>query len=152
MTDLQDALNLYNTYVKKRRVSSHSWNKESSRSHLIFIVTLMKNGEQQYSRMTFVDLAGSERLKKTGVTGKAKDESIKINQSLSALTNCLKQLKNNQQPSFRDNKLTLLLQQSMGGKSQTLMFVNVSPKIEDLEETESTLRTGKTARIVIKKA
>ena len=27
----------------------------------------------------------------------------------------------------------------MGGKSQTLMFVNVSPKIEDLEETESTL-------------
>ena len=39
----------------------------------------------------------------------------------------------------------------MGGKSQTLMFVNVSPKIEDIEETESTLRTGKNARVVIKK-
>lgn len=89
MIDLQGALDLYNTYIKKRRVSSHSWNKESSRSHLIFIVTLMKGGET-YSRMTFVDLAGSERLKKTGVTGKAKEESIKINQSLSALTNVLK--------------------------------------------------------------
>ena len=55
----------------------------------------MKGGSEQYARMTFVDLAGSERLKKTGVTGKAKDESIKINQSLSALCNCLKQLKNN---------------------------------------------------------
>jgi hypothetical protein len=37
--------------------------------------------------------------------------------------------------SFRNNKLTLLMQDSIGGNAKTLMFVNISPSSFNLDET-----------------
>lgn len=51
-----------------------------------------------------------------------------------------------QVPSYRNSKLTRLLQDSLGGNSLTLMIACVSPADYNLEETMSTLRYADRAR------
>ena len=47
---------------------------------------------RQVSRLNLADLAGSEQVKKTGASGQTLEEAKKINQSLSALGNCINAL------------------------------------------------------------
>lgn len=88
-----------------------------------------------------VDLAGSERLKESGATGDRLTETKHINKSLSNLGNVIMALaaKESHIP-YRNSKLTLLLQQALGGSAKTLMFVNVSPKENCTSETINSLR------------
>ena len=88
-----------------------------------------------------VDLAGSERLKETGATGDRLTEAKHIKKSLSNLGNVIMALTTNESHiPYRNSKLTLLLQQALGGSAKTLMFVNVSPKENCTSETVNSLR------------
>lgn len=91
-------------------------NERSSRSHLIFIITISQNNIEDLSaktgRLYLVDLAGSEKVAKTGAEGKLLDEARKINTSLAALgkvINALTDGKSTHIP-YRDSKLTRVLQ------------------------------------------
>ncbi|XP_034232516.1 chromosome-associated kinesin KIF4 [Thrips palmi] len=137
-----------------RATGATAMNAQSSRSHAIFTLTIQmckKNngGGDMVSKFHLVDLAGSERSKKTGATGERFKEGVNINKGLLALGNVISALGDGQQRgyvSYRDSKLTRLLQDSLGGNSITLMVACVSPADYNFEETLSTLRYADRAR------
>lgn len=102
------------------------------------------------AKFHFVDLAGSERLKRTGATGDRAKEGISINCGLLALGNVISALGDKTKRAlhvpYRDSKLTRLLQDSLGGNSQTVMIACVSPSDRDFMETLSTLKYANRAR------
>ncbi|XP_034676295.1 kinesin-like protein KIN-14R isoform X2 [Vitis riparia] len=127
-----------------RAVGSNNVNEHSSRSHCMLCIMVraknLMNGECTNSKLWLVDLAGSERLAKTEVQGERLKEAQNINRSLSALGDVISALatKSSHVP-YRNSKLTHLLQDSLGGDSKTLMFVQISPSEQDLGETLSSL-------------
>lgn len=127
-------------------------NSNSSRSHAIFSVALNQQLPQStiYSKFHFVDLAGSERLKRTNAIGDRAKEGISINSGLLALGNVISALgdekKKQSHVPYRNSKLTRLLQDSLGGNSQTLMLACVSPADSNANETLSTLKYANRAK------
>ncbi|XP_071589990.1 kinesin-like protein KIF21A isoform X10 [Heliangelus exortis] len=158
-----------------RTTASTQMNVQSSRSHAIFTIHLcqtrvcpafntdnatdnriisesseMNELETLTAKFHFVDLAGSERLKRTGATGERAKEGISINCGLLALGNVISALGDKSKKAthvpYRDSKLTRLLQDSLGGNSQTLMIACVSPSDRDFMETLNTLKYANRAR------
>merc|ERR1719316_982384 len=120
-------------------------NTASSRSHLLLSIVIecnVKETEQViHGKVTLCDLAGSERPKKSEVVGDALKEAIEINKSLSALGDVIEALtKNQKQVPYRNHKLTMLMQDSLGGSAKTLMFVNCSPTGLSAEESLMSLK------------
>ena len=142
---------------KNRSVGATEMNARSSRSHSIFTITVEASekdstGEDhiRVGKLHLVDLAGSERQSKTGATGDRLKEATKINLSLSALGNVISTLvdgKSSHIP-YRDSKLTRLLQDSLGGNSNTLMLATISPASYNFDETLSTLRYANRAKSI----
>ncbi|XP_063998544.1 kinesin-like protein KIF21A isoform X6 [Pogoniulus pusillus] len=158
-----------------RTTASTQMNVQSSRSHAIFTIHLCQTRvcpafntdnatdnriisesseinefETLTAKFHFVDLAGSERLKRTGATGERAKEGISINCGLLALGNVISALGDKSKKAthvpYRDSKLTRLLQDSLGGNSQTLMIACVSPSDRDFMETLNTLKYANRAR------
>ncbi|KAG9307692.1 hypothetical protein G9A89_023257 [Geosiphon pyriformis] len=102
------------------------------------------------SKFHFVDLAGSERLKRTNAVGDRAKEGIAINGGLLALGNVISALGDESRKvthvPYRDSKLTRLLQDSLGGNSQTLMLACISPADSNFMETLNTLKYANRAR------
>ncbi|KAJ0100452.1 hypothetical protein Patl1_20469 [Pistacia atlantica] len=139
-----DVLHLMKVGEVNRAVNSTAINNRSSRSHSILTVHIHgkdTTGSILRSCLHLVDLAGSERVDKSEVTGDRLKEAQCINKSLSCLGDVIMALaqKNSHIP-YRNSKLTLLLQDSLGGHAKTLMFAHVSPEGDSFAETVSTLK------------
>ncbi|VFV24782.1 low quality protein: kinesin-like [Lynx pardinus] len=140
---------------KNRSVGYTLMNKDSSRSHSIFTISIEiyavdERGKDHLraGKLNLVDLAGSERQSKTGATGERLKEATKINLSLSALGNVISALVDGRckHIPYRDSKLTRLLQDSLGGNTKTLMVACLSPADNNYDETLSTLRYANRAK------
>jgi len=129
----EEACRTYKEGIESRRTAKTNYNAYSSRSHLIFTLIIdiydRKRKIQTQGKLTLVDLAGSEKLKHEENSIRKK-EGISVNSSLSALNNVIFNLSNKGGSShipYRDNKLTQVLQDSLGGNSKTLIMVNINP-------------------------
>ena len=149
----RDVLDLIQKGESQRAVSSTNMNATSSRSHSLFILILHQkspDGSTKEGKLNLADLAGSEKVGKTGATGDTLEEAKKINQSLSALGNCINALTKSKKTHvpYRDSKLTFILRESLGGNCKTTLLIACSPHIFNLEETVSTLQFGKRAKTI----
>jgi len=154
--------------TKARTVAATAMNATSSRAHTIFQLQLTQTrvdraagkATDETALINLIDLAGSERADSTGATGDRLKEGSAINQSLSSLGNVISALAANSDPDakkkvrvpFRDSVLTMLLENSLGGNSKTVMIAAVSPADINYDETLSTLRYADRAKQIKCKA
>ncbi|CAH0766143.1 unnamed protein product [Diatraea saccharalis] len=168
--NVTEALGALRAGALARTTAATNMNSSSSRSHAVFTLLMRQRrlaadmevqdreadaeAPEQYETLTakfhFVDLAGSERLKRTGATGERAKEGISINCGLLALGNVISALGDKSRKvlhvPYRDSKLTRLLQDSLGGNSNTVMIACVSPSDRDFMETLNTLKYANRAR------
>jgi len=137
---------------KNRATSSTDMNSESSRSHSIVTVRTqctLRGSSTYVGKIHLIDLAGSENTNKSGVTGQGMKEAQNINKSLSALGDVIQALvKKDPHTPYRNSKLTMMLKDSLGGDSKTLMIVCSSPAQTNVTETLSSLNFASRARNV----
>ena len=158
VTSPEECADIFHMGERNRVTESTKMNAHSSRSHAILIIrieksikvsetnkitNISKNIERiiTKSHLYLVDLAGSERVKKTNAREMRLEEAKKINYSLLVLGNCISALIDPKKShiSYRDSKLTRLLQESLGGNAKTSLIVTVSPSSYNTEETISSL-------------
>ncbi|KAI4356104.1 hypothetical protein L6164_000151 [Bauhinia variegata] len=131
----------------KRRTAETLLNKQSSRSHSIFSITIhikecTPEGEEMIKcgKLNLVDLAGSENISRSGAREGRAREAGEINKSLLTLGRVINALvEHSGHVPYRDSKLTRLLRDSLGGKTKTCIIATISSSIHCLEETLSTL-------------
>ncbi|KAG6595782.1 Kinesin-like protein [Phytophthora cinnamomi] len=163
VTNSKKAAELMTIGAQNRRVGQTSMNRESSRSHSVFILQLQSKETSaegtkiRTSRFNLVDLAGSERQRSTDAAGERLKEAGSINKSLSALGNVIMGLSEqsvgkHRHVHYRDSKLTFLLKDSLGGNSKTFMVAAISPAEDSAFETLSTLKFAQRAKMIQNRA
>lgn len=133
INDIHDAMEIIYKCEKRRKVGQTEYNERSSRSHTIFQV-FIKNAN---ATLSLIDLAGSE---KAAGSIERRKEGAYINRSLLALGSVINKLIKNEYVSFRDSKLTRILQHSLDGNSNVVSLCMISPTNECLSESINTLK------------
>uniref|UniRef100_A0A8C8R9V6 Kinesin-like protein KIF14 n=1 Tax=Pelusios castaneus TaxID=367368 RepID=A0A8C8R9V6_9SAUR len=160
--DLTSWLELGN---KQRATAATGMNDRSSRSHSVFTLVMTQTKtefveEEEHdhritSHINLIDLAGSERCSTAQTSEERMKEGVSINKSLLTLGKVISALSEQSQNRkrafipYRESVLTWLLKESLGGNSKTAMIATVSPAASNVEETLSTLRYAKQARLII---
>ena len=153
VTNDTELLHVFNNGVNSRTSASTKMNIDSSRSHMVasIVVSLRhrRSGNIVRGKLTLVDLAGSERVSKSGATGEQLKEAQSINKSLSALGDVIGALTSgSQHVPYRNNPLTMLMSDSIGGNAKSLMFVCCSPSDYNQRESQQSLDFAKRCRNV----
>ena len=138
---------------RNRATAATNSNKESSRSHALIVVTIMKKmkkkGQNRTAQLYMVDLCGSEKVAKTGAEQQRLKEAQNINKSLLSLGNVIAALAEKKQHiPYRDSKITRLLQNCFGGNAYTSLILCCSSNSWNSTESLSSLRFGDRANMV----
>lgn len=156
---LDEVMKLLALGNRNRKTEATMANQVSSRSHAILQLnvthTFRSSGGKEAtveSKLSLIDLAGSERASATNNRGVRLMEGASINKSLLALANCINALAENSgtgkkgNVKFRDSKLTLLLKNSLEGRSNLVIIANVNPSHVTLEDSHNTLKYANRAK------
>lgn len=101
------------------------------------------DSSKEITILQLVDLAGNERVKESRVSGAHLSEAAAVNQSLSALSECISALAKGQNHiPFRSSRLTRILEHSLSGVSRCVMILTVSNISAARNLTRSTLQFG----------
>lgn len=145
---LAAAKQLFERGEVKRRFAITNMNHNSSRSHVIvqldiktrFLAAPMKT---YCATLMMADLAGSECIEKSKTTGQSQREGSLINKSLLALSNTILKLSTQEGfVSYRESKLTRILQPVLTENCVTAIICTVNPEKSHLQESLNTLRFG----------
>lgn len=157
VSSVEEVLQFMAEAQSNRTVMATDMNEESSRSHSIVQVKTVnvnrKDNSQYLGKINLIDLAGSENVNKSGVQGQGMREAQNINKSLFALGDVIASLVSKNSKSaghvpYRNSKLTMMLKDSLGGDSKTMMIVQCSPAQSNVTETLSSLNFASRARNV----
>jgi len=156
-TSPEELMDLFNKGNLERHTGATQMNAESSRSHSIFAIMVESydrtSKRTTVGKLSIVDLAGSERADKTGASADRLKEAQSINKSLSALGDVISALSEGVKfIPYRNNKLTQLMQDSLGGNAKTLMFVNFSPADYNSDETATSLSYASRVKKIVNNA
>jgi kinesin family protein 6/9 len=153
----EDALNLLFIGDTNRVVSETPMNDASTRSHCIFIIQLeaQKLGEdvKKVSKLQLVDLSGSERVAKSGVDGTILKEAKNINLSLHFLQQVIVNLNKksrgeNVHVPYRNNMMTMVLRDSIGGNCKTRMIATIHAKLAHINESLDTCQFARRVSLI----
>ena len=143
--NIEKGLELLQRASANRRTSNNKVNQASSRSHVMFKLEITaktssrpNNLNRSVSELWIVDLAGNERNKKTESRGPQQKEGSDINTSIMILMECLRGVSER----CREHNLTKIFKGRLHGPAASKMslIVNVSPTVEDYDETKSSLK------------
>lgn len=166
-----DLLSRWSMGNLRRQTAATTCNARSSRSHALLQITVQQkyfddtevteddclsqisDGERLTSKINIVDLAGSERSN-VSLGGDRLREGGYINKSLFTLGKVITELAHRGQFTkthipYRDSPLTFLLKESLGGNSRTFMLATISPSVDCIDETLSTLRYAAKAKRIV---
>lgn len=131
---------LVQTANAERHKAETTYNHNSSRSHVIFRMTL-KGKRKSPVCISVVDLAGCERTK--ALEDSRLRESCNINKSMMVLGRCIRSLANHQQAvPYRESLITRLFKdffESPGKCAVAAVMVNITPSVDQFEDTSFSL-------------
>ena len=172
ITSAAQALALIEKGRKQRAVGRTNCNEHSSRSHAILTLHIESRISKASQRVVklgklhLIDLAGSERLAISGAQGSTLLETQNINLSLTTLGDVLSALskyhatadgkaksgnaKDKSKPlvPYRNSKLTMLLKDSLGGNSKTIMIATIRTLATYKQQTLMILMYASRAKMI----
>ncbi|KAL4429576.1 hypothetical protein ABPG77_008625 [Micractinium sp. CCAP 211/92] len=154
VTKVEEVLRLLLRGAASRHTAATRLNDTSSRSHMLLQCRIESQSVEEgtgvvrrRSMLSLVDLAGSERQKAAETEGDRLKEAQAINKSLFTLGQVINKLTDgSSHVPYRESKLTLLLRESLGGNSRTVIIPTIAPTVSSLAETANTLKFAARAK------